>query len=137
MDDSPKLFQGNDRWRFPLPRAIAGLPLRYLLTTLMLEAGRPVSVRELVVWCAREGVVFQGRPSKVISDSLRWEIRRGRVMRLRRGIYRATGAAIPRSTRHWIAKRVGQLRVYLAAVRAQAIETPWRPQARLSTLQII
>lgn len=137
MDDAPKLFQGDDRWRFRLPAAIAGLPLRYLLTTLMLEAGRPVSVRELVVWCAREGVVFQGRPSKVISDSLRWEIGRGRVIRLRRGIYRATGGAIPRSTRHWIAKRVGQLRVYLAAVRAQAVETSWRPQARLSTLQII
>jgi hypothetical protein len=86
--------------------------LRYLLTTLLAEAGRDLSVAELVARCKGEGVVFRGRASKIVSDALRWEINWGRVARVRRGVYRF--ARMPRSTRSWIARRVRDLRAYLA-----------------------
>ncbi|MGI9613184.1 MAG: hypothetical protein ACR2QO_09765 [Acidimicrobiales bacterium] len=101
-------------------REIRGRPLRYLLTTLLREAGRPLSVRELVSLCAAEGVVFSGRASKIVSDALRWEIPWGRVVRLRRGIYRI--APMPRSTSHWIRVRVRALRGHLAELVTEAIE---------------
>lgn len=102
-------------------REIRGRPLRYLLTTLLREAGRPLAVRELVSLCEAEGVVFSGRASKIVSDALRWEIPWGRVVRLRRGVYRFAG--MPRSTGHWIRVRVGALRVQLAELVAVAIES--------------
>lgn len=105
------------QWFVRSPGAISGRPLRYLLTTLLIEADRPVAVRELVAWCEREGVEFDGRPSKVISDALRWEIGWARVQRLGRGVYRAMRYLIPRSTQHWIKIRVRQLRDYLGAIR--------------------
>ncbi len=55
-----------------------------------------------------EGFVVAGRPSKTISDALRWEIAHGRAVRLSRATY-APGS-MPHSTRHRIAKRVTSLR---------------------------
>ena len=84
-----------------------------------------MTVAELVVRCEREGVVFADRGSKLVSDALRWEIGWGRVVRLRRGVYRFAGMS--RSTRYWIAHRVRDLRAYLARVRLQP--TPSDPVA--------
>ena len=91
--------------------------MRYLLTTILNEAGRALTVRELVGCCEREGVVFDGRASKIVSDALRWEVGWGRVVRIGRGIYRV--AHIPRSTRYWIARRVRDIRDYLVRLRAR------------------
>ncbi len=129
-------MQGTEQWVVRSPGAISGRQLRYLLTTLLIEAGRPLTVRELVLLCNREGVVFQGRASKVISDALRWEISWSRVTRIGRGVYRASSGMIPRSTRHWIAKRVRQVRVYLAAVRTQAGQAVYLVHPGWSTVQI-
>jgi hypothetical protein len=106
------------------PRVIRGRQFRYLLTTLLKEARRPLTVAELVVLCEAEGVVFAGRPSKIVSDALRWEIGWRRVTRVSRGVYRFLRA--PRSTTQWIRRRVTELRDYLAATRAgTAVPFPW------------
>lgn len=87
---------------------LRGRPLRYLLVTLLVDAGTSLSIRELVAGCEAEGVVFAGRPSKIVSDALRWERRRGRVRRPARGVYEV--GRIPSSTKRWIGHRVGQIR---------------------------
>ena len=91
--------------------ALRGRPLRYVLASII-SATRPsasnpagvVTVAQLVAQLQADGFVFAGRPSKVISDALRWEVRRGRVARLDRGVYRWVGA--PQSTRSRISRRV-------------------------------
>jgi len=83
---------------------VGGRDLRYLLTWLLRTNGRPLAVCELVDWCQQAGVELPGRPSKVISDSLRWEVAWGRVRRVRRGVYCFVG--MPRSTWCWIRRRV-------------------------------
>jgi len=45
----------------------------------------PATVGELIDAVKHQGFSFRGRPSKAVSDALRWEIERGRVHRLRRG----------------------------------------------------
>jgi len=88
-------------------RELHGRELRYRLTLLLRDASRPMTVRDLVARFECADVMIAGRPSKTISDALRWEIRRGRVRRTARSTY-ATGR-IPRSTvwfiRRWIDDR--------------------------------
>ncbi len=90
-------------------RDVRGRPLRYLLTTMLADAGRDVTVAELVEWCSDNGVIFSGRRgSKIVSDSLRWETAHGRVRRVGRGVYRY--GSTPRSTLWWIRSKVKILR---------------------------
>jgi hypothetical protein len=112
------------------PGELRGRELRYLLTTLLLEARRPLSVAELVALCEAEGVVFARRASKMVSDALRWEIGWRRVARVSRGVYRYRGA--PRSTKHWIRGRVNELREYLSLVRL-GMTVPFPYQEHRST----
>ena len=91
---------------------LRGLPLRYVLAKLLHENGGAMTVKELVAGCEAAGVVFTSRASKLVSDALRWEVRRGRAIRLARGIYRYGHA--PRSTLWRIRKRVGEYIAYLA-----------------------
>lgn len=136
MSRVPVLMQGDHEWYLRSPGVVTGRQLRYLLTTLLLEAGRPLTVRELVERCESEGVVFERRASKVVSDALRWEIGWCRVTRMSRGVYRAYRWMIPRSTGQWIAKRVGQLRAYFAGLRTLAVESLWLPPAPDTMVQI-
>ena len=78
--------------------------LRYWLTLTLLSAGRPMTLRELTEALDGAGRLPPGRPSKVVSDALRWEARRGRVWRMQRGVY-APGF-IPRSTRWWMRDQI-------------------------------
>jgi hypothetical protein len=73
-----------------------GRSLRFVVVNELMRAGGPVTVAELVEVVAEAGFTLRGRASKVISDGLRWEVRRGRVARLARGVYRYRRA--PRST---------------------------------------
>ena len=116
MEDSFSL--PGHRWWLDGPGELRGLPLRYLLTTILREAGRDVAVSELVAMCESQGVVFRGRASKIVSDALRWEIGWGRVARVRRGVYRSQ--RMPRSTGYWIARRVRCIRDYLLTLRARS-----------------
>jgi len=85
--------QGGD-WA-AVEQATTGLPLRYLLTLHLLADG-PLTVAELVERLEVDGIRLLGRPGKVVSDSLRWEIGRRRVVRVGRGRYAA--GVVPRQT---------------------------------------
>jgi hypothetical protein len=85
------------------PLLLRSTDLRYVLTRILQLHG-PMTVAELVAELHRWGFTVAGRPSKTVSDTLRWEMRRDRVRRRGRGRY-AQGA-VPRSTAHRIITRV-------------------------------
>jgi hypothetical protein len=92
---------------------VSGTDLRYLLTAYLFDHG-PATVEELVDALAYHGFRPIGRPSKAVSDALRWETVRGRVIRIRRGNYRP--GTMSRATRHRIVARVRALHDDVAAV---------------------
>jgi hypothetical protein len=61
-----------------------GIELRYALTLHLAQQG-PATIAELIDALTYHGFSVGGRPSKAVSDALRWEIGRGRVNRLARG----------------------------------------------------
>ena len=73
---------------------------RVVVTWLMDARGSPLTVSDLVARFAARGLDLGGRPGKVVSDSLRWEVRRGRVRRLRRSTY--VIGEVPRTTAYRI-----------------------------------
>ncbi len=92
---------------------LSGLDLRYALTTVLLRAAVPLTIPELQRALGRDGFTCSGRPSKEISDALRWEIGRGRVVRVRRGVY--VVGHMPKQTRSRIVRRVANLRLGASA----------------------
>jgi len=96
------------------PRRLRGIELRYVLTMHLAVHG-PATVAELIGALDRHGFWVRGRPSKAVSDALRWEIEHGRVHRLGRGRYGP--AYIPRSTEYRIHQRVLALRTAVVAER--------------------
>jgi hypothetical protein len=103
-------------------RHLRGIELRYVLTMHLAVHG-PASVTELIGALHHHGFCVSGRPSKAVSDALRWEIERGRVHRLARGRYGP--AYIPRSTEYRIHQRVLALRTAVVAERwAQSMQPP-------------
>jgi hypothetical protein len=88
--------------------ALSGRSLRYLLTIVLTDAGRPMRLAELVDAVHRAGFAIAGRESKTVSDALRWEVSKGRVRRAGRSVYRA--GWMPRSTAWWIREQVRNLR---------------------------
>ncbi|HZQ31717.1 MAG TPA: hypothetical protein VFB19_08280 [Mycobacterium sp.] len=88
-------------------RLLRGTELRYVLTHHLYLHG-PATVSELVDMLAWHGFETRGRASKAISDALRWEVRRGRVGKGRRGRYGP--GWMPRSTEHRIRSRALALR---------------------------
>jgi hypothetical protein len=84
-----------------------GIELRYVLTLHLFQHGA-ATVTELIDALGWHGFCVRGRPSKAVSDALRWEIGRGRVRRLRRGLYGP--AYIPHATEYRIINRVRSLR---------------------------
>lgn len=83
-------------------RPLYGLIVRYVLTYYLQRAGQ-ATVAELVASLESDGFRIAERQSKVVSDALRWEVRRGRVVRLGRGRYGV--GRIPRGTRNRIERR--------------------------------
>jgi len=81
--------------------------LRYTLTRLLQLCG-PSTVDELVTALRQWGFTVDGRPSKTVSDALRWEMEHDRVRRIGRGLYRAGG--MPSGTEYRIIRRVSFLR---------------------------
>ncbi len=63
-----------------------------------------------------------GRASKVISDALRWEVARGRVARLERGVYQFVAA--PESTIRRISLFATRCRAWAAAKGRHQIPPP-------------
>ena len=86
---------------------LRGIDLRYFLTLHLINFG-PKSIAELIDAVHESGFAVSGRPSKTVSDALRWERRRGRIVRQDRGNYRAR--EVPRTTERRIHTRVMELR---------------------------
>lgn len=97
---------------------LRGTVLRYVLICLLQEAS-PSTIPQLVAGLEQWGFAVDGRPSKTISDALRWERRRGRVERWGRGFYVA--GDIPRGSEHRIVRRVAALREEARARRLEAL----------------
>ncbi len=97
----------NDRATDDRRYLLRGTELRYVLVRLIVVIG-PATVPELIAALRDWGFAVAGRPSKTVSDALRWERRRGRVIRRGRGLYSA--GEMPRSTEHRIICRVIALR---------------------------
>lgn len=94
------------------PTLVWGLELRYLLTVALLDQGREVTLAELIGMIESDGFAIEGRRSKTVSDALRWEARKGRVVRLGRARYGP--GRMPRSTEWWIRRRVHAMRLQLS-----------------------
>jgi hypothetical protein len=88
-------------------KVLRGTELRYVLTTNLAVHGK-ATIFEMIELLEYQGFDVAGRASKTVSDALRWEMRRGRVRRLRRGFYGP--GEMPRSTEHYIHKRAIALR---------------------------
>ncbi|OBJ01362.1 hypothetical protein A5624_06525 [Mycobacterium sp. 1482292.6] len=87
--------------------SLKGIELRYVLA-MQLAVHGPATITELTEALDWHGFCVRGRPSKAISDALRWEIGRGRVRRLGQGRYGP--GYMPRGTEHRIHQRVLALR---------------------------
>jgi len=106
------------------PCELLGIELRSFLVLQMRAAGGPVRVADLVDALDAGGFAVAGRTSKVISDALRWEVARGRVRRLGRGLYCQVGR-IPRSTLRRMRARVAESATRShVPVRAQPLRSP-------------
>ena len=86
---------------------LRGIELRYVLT-MQLAVHGPATIAELMDALRWHGFWVRGRPSKTVSDALRWEIEHGRVWRL--GRCRYGPGYMPRGTEHRIHQRVLALR---------------------------
>ena len=101
---------------------LRGRALRFVLVDELMR--RPeMSVAEMVtVLQVDHGFDLGGRASKVISDALRWETRRGRVVRLGRGRYRFVRAA--RSTTRRIGILATRCRAWVVAIMRRQTLAP-------------
>lgn len=102
---------------------LRGRALRFVLVE-ELRQHPTMTVAEMVEYLAGHGFNLAGRASKLISDALRWEVLRGRVIRLRRGVY-AYGKA-PRTTARRIRLFARQCVAWINAA-AQGEEPPPTP----------
>lgn len=84
------------------------LDLRRYLVACIIERGGEATTADLVADLSDAGFEVAGRPGKTISDALRAELARHRIVRLERGVY--AEAPIPRSTRYRILATARSLR---------------------------
>lgn len=91
----------------PVVRRIAGLRLRELLVLILLRNAAPMPVAELVTAVHGRGFRIEGRAGKVVSDQLRYELARGRVQRVGRGVYVA--GTVTRQARWRMERRITRL----------------------------
>ena len=103
-----------------------GIELRYVLTwQLFLHA--TATVPELIDALANHNFDLGERPSKAVSDALRWEMRYCRVFRLARGRYGP--GWMPRGTEYRIHQRVLALRDKAASLSLGGGQTDTHPPA--------
>ena len=83
---------------------LKGRLLRYAVAVLLHDARDTVGLDDLATRLAAWGYATAGEPRKAISDALRWELHRGRAVRVRRGWYRSRG--LHPSTLRWMRAQV-------------------------------
>jgi hypothetical protein len=108
-------------------RALRGRALRFVLVEELMNRAE-MTVAEMAATVAAQGYRLPGRPSKTISDALRWEVRRGRVVRLGRGRYRY--ATAPASTARRIRIFARRCRTWIADVSRGERPVPFPPDPR-------
>jgi hypothetical protein len=108
---------------------LRGRGLRFVLVDELMRRRSEMTVAQLAACLEGEGHVVDGRLSKVISDALRWEVRRGRVVRISRGVYRYAGA--PVSTARRIRLFARHCRAWVVAVGRGDVPPP-TPRVRRS-----
>ena len=99
------------------PPRIHGLGLRELLVLILLDQRTPMTVSALVAAVEYRGFRIQGRPGKVVSDQLRYEVARERVEHCGRGVYAA--GIVTRQARWRMQRWIAALRI-----RDQGRSTP-------------
>ncbi len=81
---------------------ISGLTLRRALFGVLLKAGRPITVREVLDQLQDAGVTTSAwcvkPPHMVIADMLAYQVRAGRVRRTKRATYVVIASSMSRST---------------------------------------
>ena len=115
----------------PVP-PLRGRALRFILVDELIRRPHMTVAEMVTALVEHHGFdLGDGRASKLISDALRWEVRRGRVVRLARGRYRF--ARTSRSTARRIANLAGRSRAWVVArrrlERTPAAPRPARPTA--------
>jgi hypothetical protein len=98
----------------PIVPVLRGRGLRFVLVG-HIEKHRTTTVAELARHVATLGYELPGRPSKVISDALRWEVARGRVVRTGRGEY--TYGSAPKTTARRIRQFAQHCNTWIVATR--------------------
>lgn len=86
---------------------LRGVELRYVVTDHLFRHG-PQTIPDILDELEYHGFEVAAPASKTVSDPLRWEVRRGRLRRLRRGRYGPD--EMPRGTEHRIYTRAMALR---------------------------
>ena len=113
-----------DPWGRPLlrPHELHRLDLRYFLSETMAAAPQRIwTTTELAAAVEAAGFRMVGRSGKVVSDHLRAEVNRGRVVRIGRGRYQA--GRIPGATRRRMQYAVRHRRQSLAQLQRQRSQT--------------
>ena len=83
------------------PAELRGMKLRYALLAVLLRAERPLGIGELIDSLEAAGLrIVAPHPNKAVSDALRCEARKPRVLAVRRGTFVAL--RLPDSTRRRI-----------------------------------
>lgn len=99
--------------------SISGLTLRRAVFAVLLNAGGPVTVGEVVKALHAAGVTsysWTGKPThRVVADMLAYQVRAGRVRRVERATYQVIPASMSRSTQ----RRCRQWRERLSDFDAQ------------------
>lgn len=83
---------------------IHGRHLRYLLVIILDRTRVAMTLAQLHKALQMAGFEVRGNGGKVVSDSLRWAVDHGQVVRVERGVYRAS--QITKQTRHRYHRRV-------------------------------
>jgi hypothetical protein len=101
---------------------IRGIGLRSVITDHLFRVG-PQTIPDILDALAHENFAVAGRPAKTVSDALRWEQERGRVLRLRRGKYGP--AEMPRTTEQRVHRRAMELRARAGLAAGRDDEHFW------------
>ena len=88
-------------------RELRGHDLRHAALAVLVRAGQPVAVEEILAAIEALGCrVLGSEPRKVLADALGHEVQRGRAVRVRRGTYQANRLA--KTTRWRILAQYGR-----------------------------
>ena len=116
----------------PDPPRLYGRALRMVLVDL-LATHHTMTMAQLVAQVAAGGYPIEGRLSKTISDALRWEVARGRVVRVSRGVYRI--GTTPTTTARRIRLFARRCRAWIVATTRGQVPPPTPVDRRASAFE--